>query len=77
MKAPLILQSRSTVTTVRHRLELDDDKIRSLLLHAGVVVPDNAKIIVPVPGGGDWSNCDLDIIPGCPVTVTWEETTHD
>lgn len=36
-------------------------------------IPDCASVTVRVPGGGDWSNTDLDIDRDTSITVTWEE----
>ena len=36
----------------------------------------NADTIVRVPGGGDWSNMDLDLTEDSPIEITWKETTH-
>ncbi len=35
-------------------------------------IPDNAGMFVHVPGGGDWSNTDLDIEQQTPLVVQWE-----
>ena len=39
-------------------------------------IPESAEVRVRVPGGGDWSNTDLEIDSDCPLTVSWKET-HD
>lgn len=69
------MKKTTLVTTVkRHRLILDDESLQSILRTAGYFVPDNAKITFSVPGGGDWSSCDIDVDKDSPVVVTWEET---
>jgi len=60
-------------TETTKRLELDGDVIRGLLASRGVDVPRDARITVTVPGGGDWSNTDLEVDARCPVVVTWTE----
>jgi hypothetical protein len=34
------------------------------------------KVFVHVPGGGDWSNTDLDIDGDSPITIRWSQTTE-
>lgn len=34
-------------------------------------IPDDAKIFVKVPGGGDWSNTNLNIDDDTPLIVEW------
>lgn len=34
----------------------------------------NVSIYVYVPGGGDWSNMELDIDGDTPLCIKWEET---
>lgn len=42
-------------------------------LRAAFNIPANAKVTVHVPGGGDWSHCDLEIEEH-PINVSWDET---
>jgi hypothetical protein len=37
-------------------------------------IPDNAQVWMEVPGGGDWSNMQLDVEPGSPLNVAWVTT---
>ncbi len=53
--------NKSTTVETRYHAELDRHKLLALLRQAGHEVPDNAGIYVRVPGGGDWSNEQLDI----------------
>ncbi len=68
MKEP---EKTTTVTVSRKcRIEITREHILSLCK-----MPPNAhsiQVSVYVPGGGDWSNTDLDIEKGCPVSVTFE-----
>lgn len=64
--------AKSTVVETKHHLELDRPKLLTLLRQAGVTVPDNAGIFVQVPGGGDYSNCTLDI-DDAPLQLHWTE----
>lgn len=54
------INTKITVET-RYHAELDRPTLLALLRQAGHDVPDNAGIFVRVPGGGDWSNEQLDI----------------
>lgn len=59
--------------------ELSGTEIVNLLKRTGITIPDSAKVdvYVSVPGGGDWSNQDLEIDTDCPVKVTIQvETTR-
>lgn len=57
--------SAFTVTTqkiVKHEATLDRTQLIHLMREAGYTnVPDDAKITMNVPGGGDYSNTTLDI----------------
>lgn len=65
---------RTVVTTERrHEIVIDQTEIRELLRRAGYQVPAKARIYFTVPGGGDWSNTDVDITPDSPVTVEWTD----
>lgn len=61
--------------TTREELSVDLDE--AALLHAirtaypKLGLPENAKLKVRVPGGGDWSNTDLEIGSDGPLTVEW------
>lgn len=35
-------------------------------------LPDNARVSVHVPGGGDWSNCDLCLDTDVKIEVTYK-----
>lgn len=56
-----------TTTTSKHSLELSGADIKR---HLGL--PSNARIEVRVPGGGDWSNMDLDLNAGHTLDISWE-----
>jgi hypothetical protein len=43
-----------TITTTEYLITVDD-------LYKAFDIPKGAKVFVEVPGGGDWSNTDLDI----------------
>lgn len=76
----LVIEIQTTTTTLtRKTMKLTGTMIRQLLDVAGFSVPDGASITVPVPGGGDWSNMDLDIDEDTAIEVTWTEqvTTLD
>jgi hypothetical protein len=67
----------TTVTKV-HNCSLGKAEILQLLSQQlGKTIPSNATVNVRVPGGGDWSDMDLDIEES-PVQVSWaEETTSE
>ncbi len=58
-------------------VELAGQEIVSLLKAAGYNVPKDANVTVRIPGGGDYSNCHLDIDYDCPVHVTWNVVTTE
>lgn len=61
-------ETTSTTTIIRrHEWSISEDDLRAL-----VGAPPNAKVRVEIPGGGDWSGCDIEI-DQAPLTVTWEE----
>jgi len=60
-------------TRTSHRVELDDSDLRELLKD---YIPEDARSVrirVWVPGGGDWSNTDLDIDRQNTLQISWEE----
>jgi hypothetical protein len=64
----------TTVRTERRKsIKLGFTAIRQLLEGQGVTLPANVSITVQVPGGGDWSNTELDIDDRSPVVVAWTE----
>lgn len=65
----------TTTTTRRHHLQLDKTKLLQLIagsLDLSGVTPAQVSVTVRVPGGGDWSNTDLDL-GDHPVDVRWTE----
>lgn len=75
---PRLEASVTTTTTRRVRVEVTAADIREWLRRDErfVDLPDDAEVIVPVPGGGDWSHMDLDIGHDAPLVVRWT-TTED
>lgn len=78
-----IIKDRKAVVTTQHRIELKGTTIIQLLNQelkaqgaTEGLVPSNATVIVTVPGGGDWSNTELDIDTRTPVTIEWTERTE-
>lgn len=80
-KKPSIKDAEVTVNvtstkTTKKELVLTGDLIVSLLAPLGV--PQDARVVFDVPGGGDWSNTSLDVDEDNPVYVRWkEESEHD
>lgn len=67
------------VTVTRHNsLVIDEAEMREFLRTRGFNLPSNARIYFSVPGGGDWSNTDVDISREHPIYVEWttEELQH-
>lgn len=63
-----------TVTrTAQHSMEIDAAAMRNLLNAAGVEIPEDTEVRIyfAVPGGGDWSNTNIDIDAKHPVYVEW------
>lgn len=48
----------TSIKTVRERREMN---LTGADLRKALGLSDKARITVHVPGGGDWSNCDLDL----------------
>lgn len=59
---------------VTKTVQIDDQDIRNFLSAKGIVVPPDADVFVRVPGGGDYSNTNLEVTGGTPVQVTWQTT---
>ena len=55
-------------------INLTPAEIRQMLADQGHIIPASASIFIRVPGGGDWSNMDLDVDKDRPVIVRWKET---
>jgi hypothetical protein len=70
------LKPTSVTTTKEYALKLSYDNIRECLSRLGYNVPSNASITVRVPGGGDWSNTDLDL-QETQIDVRWTDTTRN
>lgn len=68
---------RVTVTR-QNSVRIDDRELREFLRARGMNLPANARIFFAVPGGGDWSNIDIDISGENPICVEWttEEQQH-
>jgi hypothetical protein len=78
-----VFQNGAKTTTVitiveRHELEFDGLQIKRLLLAAGFVVPEKCdlRIYIAIPGGGDWSNTDIEISNEHPLCVEWTTTVE-
>lgn len=70
-----IIESKIARTSVMRKIELDRETLLQLLAsHTDCGdIPSYATVYVRVPGGGDWSNMDLDINDAAPVIITWIE----
>jgi hypothetical protein len=65
-----------TRTETRHTLRLSgkllcDIVSQELAAQGADRIPANATVVVHIPGGGDWSNTELDIDERHPVEISW------
>jgi len=65
--------AKTVTTTVREEHIVTRTDILCAMRAKGINVPDDADVIVRVPGGGDWSNMDLHVHEA-PVIVRFSET---
>ncbi len=68
---PEIIERKLIETTRQFRIELDGRVLVRMLREQGHDIPDNATVTFTTPGGGDWSNTDIDIDDDHPVIVEW------
>ena len=69
--------NRKTRTIARHEMTLNKNEIASMLGYfEGQDLPLGARLYVKIPGGGDYSNMDLDIDDEFLVYVEWEEISE-
>ena len=63
----------TTTTTKQVHIELSGEELKQVLV-AAKIVPEDAylTVYVRVPGGGDWSNTDLDVDKSSPLTIRYE-----
>lgn len=61
-----------TVTVSKASIELTGEQLLRILKDIGYTIPDYATVTVHVPGGGDWSNTDLDIEEQTPIKIAWK-----
>lgn len=77
-----MLQTSKIIGTTTVEIHISAEDFRALLKMKKIDVPDTARVIVRVPGGGDWSNTDLEIgsesfKDSTKVTVRWVEHRPD
>jgi hypothetical protein len=65
---PVIDTVVSSVTKITHKAELNSNDLKNYL-----GLPANARLYFHVPGGGDWSNGDVDISKDNPIHISWTE----
>lgn len=61
-----------STTIMRQHLTIRRSDLLELLAEAGLKIPTFADITIRVPGGGDWSNMDLDL-DDTVINVDWTE----
>lgn len=59
--------------TIRHKVSVSGDDIIDLLRKDGFDIKLGASVTIHVPGGGDWSNTDLDVSLENKVEVRWTD----
>jgi len=62
----------TTITTEEYSAEVSGDQLKEYL-----GLPKNAKVSFMVPGGGDWSNEEIDITEEDPLHVSYEVVTEE
>lgn len=68
----------SKKTTTVEEYTFNDLEILEALKDAGKLPKDaKGRLTIWVPGGGDWSNMELDIDDDNPIRITVETTTHE
>lgn len=71
-----IKNKASTCRVITSTISINAEDIQSFLMRAGISIPSDAKVSVKfsVPGGGDWSNTDIEISDENPITITIVKT---
>lgn len=67
-----ILEKNTTVTTLEKTIFIDNIQLINWLKTNPMLMDfdlSNAEIFVNVPGGGDWSNMELEIDKDCPIVI--------
>lgn len=68
------IKTRREVRTTNF-LSVGKKDFLNALGNCGTIIPEGATVFVRVPGGGDWSNENLEIDDDdCSIHVQWEET---
>lgn len=62
----------TTVTSTTTTITYGAKELRNLL-----GIPERAEVFVDVPGGGDWSNMQLDICADTPLVFRWTDTKEE
>lgn len=72
-----ILETRTV--EVKKSVEISGQQLVDMLREEGIEIPEgtSVQVFVNVPGGGDYSNCLLDIDEECPITATWTERSEN
>jgi len=61
-------RTETTTATTKHVTMDAAELLKALKL------PKDAKVFVTVPGGGDWSNCDLELDKSTPLNIVYTST---
>lgn len=72
--------SIAKVVETRRKYSLNLTKVQLMAAFQmwGISVPDNARITMQVPGGGDWSNTAIELGDDvATLDINWEETTRE
>lgn len=70
-------KTATTTISTEHVLTLNKHELLEALRDGGCSIPANCEITVRVPGGGDWSNTNLDISANSPICITWKTEKRD
>ncbi len=65
-----------TVTTTQVSYFLGREELYKLFEEAGIEVPKGAYIYINIPGGGDYSNMQLEVDKDCPLVVCYQTVTE-
>jgi len=53
-------------------ITINRDDFIEIMGKAGVDIPENARIFIEVPSGGDWSNTELSLVDS-PIKIKYKE----
>jgi hypothetical protein len=69
----LKIESRVTTTVSNFRVEITSAELIAYARSIHPIIPENARAYVTVPGGGDWSNSDIEFPT---IIIDWQTVTE-